>query len=223
MAIFFIILYLVTWSLIIKINLIKANASTESYVSKPKKTITPVSKPRKPKFVQMLSIEEAMIKNLLDSNNKASEITSIDVDELNEEIALLQKQNHPKEKIKNSQDSKIFKNYVYLKKNLAGDSKPEIMNKRVKELENFWRFKVKEWLLYYKRDLLEKKHNNEEVICKMCEMDMKMSTFEQHIELCKKKAELQKYINQLDNKLSNVILQAFIEARTIQRNLNVNK
>jgi len=71
--------------------------------------------------------------------------------------------------------------------------------------------------------LIEKKHNNEEVICKMCEMDMKMSTFEQHIELCKKKAELQKYINQLDNKLSNVILQAFIEARTIQRNLNVNK
>ena len=96
----------------------------------------------------MLSIEEAMIKNLID-NNKVSDLNSIDIDELNEEIALLQKGN--KDKIKKSQDSKIFKNFLYLRKNLADDFKPEIVNKRVKELETFFQWKLKEWILYYKR------------------------------------------------------------------------
>jgi len=98
----------------------------------------------------MLSIEEAMIKNLIDNNNnKASDLNSIDIDELNEEIALLQKGN--KDKIKKSQDSKIYKNFLYLRKNLADDSKPDVVNKRVKELETFFQWKLKEWILYYKR------------------------------------------------------------------------
>lgn len=59
--------------------------------------------------------------------------------------------------------------------------------------------------------------------CKICESSVKTEKFKSHIELCRKKAELNKRLKELDNKINDSIFYAFMEAKTLQKTLVVER
>lgn len=62
-----------------------------------------------------------------------------------------------------------------------------------------------------------------QILCPICEKNVKMDQGKQHLELCKEMAELNNRLCDLDNKLGDVVFQAFKNMKTIQKSLGVDR
>ena len=68
----------------------------------------------------------------------------------------------------------------------------------------------------------KKKKNIYQILCPICEKNVKVDQGKQHLELCKERAEINKRLCDLDNKLSDIVFQAFKNMKTIQKTLIVD-
>jgi len=70
---------------------------------------------------------------------------------------------------------------------------------------------------------VEKKYQNLEIVCKICENKIKIEKMKKHSELCRIKNESNKEIKDQDNKISEIVFNAFLKSRNLDTSLRVDK
>ena len=66
---------------------------------------------------------------------------------------------------------------------------------------------------------LEKKYQEETIICRICAQEMKTGVLKEHSNLCRKQGEIEKSQKVLDKKLSEMIHQAQIKSKNVHTNI----
>ncbi len=78
-------------------------------------------------------------------------------------------------------------------------------------------------LTFSTRAEVEKKYQNLEIVCKICENKIKIEKMKKHSELCRIKNESNKEIKDQDNKISEIVFNAFLKGRNLDTTLRVDK
>jgi len=114
-------------------------------------------------------------------------------------------------------------NYIFETHSLLEDLDDQAVKKRVERLQKYCIGKAKKWYHFKKKAEVEKKYQNLEIVCKICENKIKIEKMKKHSELCRIKNESNKEIKDQDNKISEIVFNAFLKSRNLDTSLRVDK
>jgi len=109
-----------------------------------------------------------------------------------------------------------LREYLYWSKKFKEDLNEEIVQKKMEQLWRYTTWKIKKWVNRYKKQKIQMKYRDYEIVCKICARPIKIDKMKDHSKLCRKKVELKKEIRDVESKIRDVIFDSFLKARTLQ-------
>lgn len=109
-----------------------------------------------------------------------------------------------------------LRDYLYWKKRFKEDLNEDIALKKMEQLWRYTTWKVRKWVNKYKKQKIQMKYRDYELVCKICARPIKIDKMKEHSKLCRRKVELKKEIRDVESKIRDVIFDSFLKARTLQ-------
>ncbi len=98
-----------------------------------------------------------------------------------------------------------------------------MIEKKKENLRKYCIGKMKKWVEKYKRDQVEQKFQMLETVCKICAKKVKIHKIIDHSGLCRKNAELDKELKDLELKLNEILADTSMRSRQLHTQLLVVK
>lgn len=73
------------------------------------------------------------------------------------------------------------------------------------------------------RDKVKQKYEDLKFNCKICAQEIKIDQAKDHSSLCKTRAEVHQQIKNLERKVSEVVLEAFLNSKRLQTQLIIDR
>lgn len=99
----------------------------------------------------------------------------------------------------------------------------ELIEKKKENLRKYCIGKMKKWVEKYKRDQVEQKFQMLETVCKICAKKLKIHKIIDHSGLCRKNAELEKELKDIELKMNEILADTSLRSRQLHTQLLVVK
>jgi len=99
----------------------------------------------------------------------------------------------------------------------------EMIERKKENLRRYCLGKMKKWVEKYKRDQVEQKFQMLETVCKICAKKVKIHKIIDHSGICRKNAELDKELKDLELKLNEILADTSLRSRQLHTQLLVVK
>ena len=70
---------------------------------------------------------------------------------------------------------------------------------------------------------LEKKYQNYEIVCKICEEKIQIEKMKEHSFLCRIRFEANKKMKDVDNKIGDAIFEAYMKGKELETSLRIDQ
>jgi len=76
---------------------------------------------------------------------------------------------------------------------------------------------------FFDRAELEKKYQKYEIVCKICEEKIQIEKMKEHSFLCRIRFEANKEMKDVDNKIGDIIFEAYMKGKELETSLRIDQ